>query len=125
MLSGEFSMLRYVVRALEDETAGLYSWSNEIFFEYAPKIYLPNAFTPGGRNPVYKPLGNFAEFSEYRLDVYNRWGELMFSSREFSIGWDGSFKGGEAPLGVYVCIINYRSVSGESSTLKSTFVLVR
>jgi len=125
LLSGEFSMLRYAVRALEDETSGLYSWSNEIFFEYDPKIYLPNAFTPGGQNPVYKPLGNFAEFSEYRFDVYNRWGELIFTSREFSLGWDGSFKGGDAPVGVYVCIINYRSNSGESNTLKSTFVLLR
>jgi len=97
LLSGEFSMLRYAVRALEDETSGLYSWSNEIFFEYDPKIYLPNAFTPGGQNPVYKPLGNFAEFSEYRFDVYNRWGELIFTSREFSLGWDGSFKGGGCP----------------------------
>jgi len=125
VLPGDFSMLRYVVRALQDEDASLYSWSNEIFFEYTPNIYLPNAFKPGGQNPIYKPVGNFADFSEYRLDIYNRWGELIFSSQEFGLGWDGTYKGSTAPLGVYVCILNYRSNSGESTTIKTTFVLVR
>ena len=124
-LSGEFSMLRYIVRAMDGNDPGLQSWSNEIFFEYTPSIFLPNAFTPGGKNPVFRPVGTFAQFSEYRFDIYNRWGELIFSSSDFGTGWDGSFKGGNAPGGVYVCVISYRSDTGVSNTLKSTFVLIR
>ena len=124
-IPGEYSMLRYVVRALQDDDASIFSWSNEIILEYTPNVYLPNAFRPGGQNPVFKPVGNFADFSEYRLDVYNRWGELIFSSQDFGRGWDGSHKGGDAPGGVYVCILTYRSENGASATMKSTFVLLR
>jgi len=124
-LSGEFSMIRYVIRALQDDDATRFSWSNEIFFEYIPNIYLPNAFTPNGKNPIYKAVGNFADFKEYRLDVYNRWGELIFTSRDFSLGWDGTYKGSTAPGGVYVCILSYSSNQGASTTLKTTFLLLR
>ena len=111
--------------AFEAGSSGLSSWSNEIVFEYTPDIYLPNAFSPGGKNPVYKAVGTFAEFSEYRMDVYDRWGALVFSSQDFGMGWDGSINGKDAPTGVFVCVINYHSATGESQTLKSTFVLLR
>jgi gliding motility-associated-like protein len=124
-VSGEYTMLRYLVRALQDANANIYSWSNEIFFEYTPQLYLPNAFRPEGRNPVFKPVAVNADFSEYRMDVYNRWGELVFSSYEFGQGWDGRINGSEAPVGVYVCILNYKSTGTETTTLKTTFVLIR
>ncbi len=123
-VQGNFSMLRYMVRAVRENDT-LLSYSNEIFFEYAPNIYLPNAFHPGGNNPVFKPVGNFTDFSEYRLEVYNRWGELIFTSYDFGLGWDGTYKGGDAPAGVYVCTLYYRSNSEDSGTLKTTFVLIR
>lgn len=124
-LSGSFSRLRYIVRALKTGLSGVVSWSNEILFEYTPSLYLPNAFSPGGQNPVFKPLGTFADFSEYRMDVYDRWGGLVFTSRDFGIGWDGVYKGQGSPTGVYVCVINYTSATGESQSLKSTFILLR
>ncbi len=124
-LGGEISLLAYQVRAMENGTLNLYSWSNEIYIEYTPNLYLPNAFTPGGRNPVYKPVGAFTDFSDYRLDVYNRWGQLIFTSHEYGLGWDGQYKGKPAPSGVYVCILTYTSEGGDSGTLKSSFVLIR
>jgi len=124
-LSGDFSLLRYVVKAIDAADPDRQSYSNEIFFEYTPSLYLPNAFTPGGQNPIFRPVGTFAEFSEYRMDVYNRWGELLFTSKDFETGWDGTLNGNAAPVGVYVCVISYRSSTGLSDTLKSTFVLVR
>jgi gliding motility-associated-like protein len=124
-LSAGLSRLSYIVRAVAAGNAGLYSQSNVILIEYTPELILPNAFTPGGRNPVYRPAGSFAAFSEYRMDIYNRWGEMIFSSPDFGLGWDGTLDGGDAPAGVYVCVLSYRSTAGENTVLKSTFVLIR
>jgi len=124
-LSSGLSRLRYIVRAVAAGNTDLYSQSNEILLEYTPELMLPNAFTPGGRNPVYRPAGSFAAFSEYRMDIYNRWGEMIFTSPDFGLGWDGTLDGGDAPAGVYVCVLSYRSTTGENTVLKSTFVLIR
>jgi gliding motility-associated-like protein len=123
-LGGGFSMLRYLVRALREGDT-LFSYSNEVIFEYTPDIFLPNAFKPGGVNPVFRPVGVFADFAEYQMDIYNRWGELLFSSKDFGLGWDGKHDGKDVPAGVYVCVLTYRSAQGESRTLKTTFLLLR
>ncbi len=124
-LPTDFTRLHYVVLAFDGNDPGLSSRSNEILFEYSPRLFLPTAFTPGGANPVYKPVGTFANFTEYRLDVFNRWGELIFSSREFGTGWDGSIDGDPAPAGVYVCLLSFRSENGSDQQLRSTFILLR
>ncbi|MDT8393323.1 MAG: gliding motility-associated C-terminal domain-containing protein [Bacteroidales bacterium] len=124
-LSGEFGMLRYLVRARRISQTGYFSHSNEIIIEYAPAIILPNAFAPEGTNKVFKPAGTFASFSEYRMDIYNRWGEILFTSKDFGTGWDGRHNGRIAPAGVYVCVIFYRSAKGATETLKTSFVLLR
>jgi len=124
-VSDGLSRLRYRVRALNDSVPGLNSWSNEIVIDYSPALYLPNAFTPGGKNPVFRPLGTFADLREYSFEVYNRWGELLFVSRDFGTGWDGSHKGSPAPAGVYVCVIRYVGAGNEADVLKSTFILIR
>ena len=125
VLQGEFSRLRYLVEAVDGGPDDRNSFSNSIILDYQPVIFLPNAFRPGGYNPEFRPVGTFALFAEYRMEVFNRWGEMIFSTDDFGRGWDGLYKGSEAPPGVYVCLVSYRSTTGEAVTLKSTFVLIR
>jgi gliding motility-associated-like protein len=66
--------------------------------------YVPNAFTPNGDgiNDVFFPIGNVIELSSYELQIFDRWGQLLFESRDPGIGWDGNASGQAMPDGVYV-----------------------
>jgi len=59
------------------------------------EVYFPNAFTPNGdsRNDVFGAYGNLAAISNYLLLVYNRYGELVFYTRNPSVKWNGYYKG--------------------------------
>lgn len=62
---------------------------------------LPSAFTPNGDgdNDVYIIRGG--PFDEIDFKIYNNWGQLIFTSTDISNGWDGTFNGEDAPMGVY------------------------
>ena len=66
-------------------------------------FYFPNSFTPSGDglNDVFK-IETLAEFSDFKLLIFNSWGEQIFESNDKNKGWDGNFKGKKAPFGVYV-----------------------
>ncbi len=77
------------------------------------KIVFPNAFTPsltgpkGGRydpqatdNDIFFPY--YEGVAQYRLEIYDRWGELLFVSEDVNEGWDGYYKGKLCKQGVYV-----------------------
>jgi gliding motility-associated-like protein len=78
-----------------------------IIVEVTPdfSLYIPNTFTPDGNglNDVFQPLGVGINEDKYRMDIYDRWGENIFTSTEFKKGWDGFVNGGSkaAPQGVY------------------------
>lgn len=80
-------------------------------------IYVPNSFTPNGDglNDVFKPKGIGVD--EYELQIFNRWGQLVFESNNIEIGWDGTVNklGGksQAPQDVYVYKITARNVFGQ------------
>ncbi|HNF45015.1 MAG TPA: gliding motility-associated C-terminal domain-containing protein [Ferruginibacter sp.] len=58
-------------------------------------IYFPNSITPNGdaRNDGFGPLGNISAISNYQLNIFNRYGELVFSSKDPSERWNGYYKG--------------------------------
>lgn len=58
-------------------------------------VYFPNAFTPNGdaRNPDFGVFGNVVAVTNYLLQVYNRYGELIFYTRDPLKRWDGFYKG--------------------------------
>jgi gliding motility-associated-like protein len=62
---------------------------------------LPTGFTPNGDNENDVFLIRGGPFNSVDFKIYNHWGELLFSSTDASIGWDGNYKGEPAPLGVY------------------------
>jgi gliding motility-associated-like protein len=74
-------------------------------------LYAPNTFIPNddGLNDVWKPVisGGLIENS-YRLDIFNRWGEIIFTTEDYSQGWDGTFNGNKVQSGTYTFKIKLR-----------------
>jgi gliding motility-associated-like protein len=69
-------------------------------------VYIPNAFTPDGNNinEEFKPKGYGIKDEPYKMEIFDRWGELLFTSENFNKGWNGTVKGTNvvAQEGVYV-----------------------
>ncbi|MCB0402027.1 MAG: gliding motility-associated C-terminal domain-containing protein [Flavobacteriales bacterium] len=65
-------------------------------------FYVPNAFTPDG-NGVNDYFKFYATgYKSFEAMIFNRWGELLFETKDITQGWDGVYKGKMVPLGVYV-----------------------
>jgi gliding motility-associated-like protein len=91
------------------------------------KFFVPTAFTPNGDgiNDVFM-LKYQCIFSSYQLKIFNRWGQLVFVSRNPSIGWDGNFKGASQPVGSYVWEMSYTDqINGKNQEQHGTVVLIR
>ena len=69
-------------------------------------INIPNAFTPNadGKNDVFK-IETIKEIIDFKLIIYNRWGELIYESTDKNKGWDGTYKGKTVPQDVYVYML--------------------
>jgi gliding motility-associated-like protein len=89
-------------------------------------VYFPNAFTPNrdGHNDYYKS-DVFGNLAHYRLQVFNRWGQPIFETKDFSKGWDGTFHGQEQPVGGYAWVCNYQFEGEEEVQEKGTLMLLR
>ncbi len=71
-------------------------------------VYFPNAFTPNGDalNPGFGVFGNISAISSYQLHIYNRYGELVFNTRDPNKKWDGLHKG-QLLSGSYVWVASF------------------
>lgn len=79
------------------------------------RFWVPNAFTPGNHdftNDVFKPVVIGVE--EYTFTIFNRWGELIYSTDDTDAGWDGTYKGKASPLDVYVWKCDFKNVVSKS-----------
>ena len=87
-------------------------------------LYLPNAFTPNddNKNTIFLPVfTNPDEIGEYSLEIYNRWGVLVFRTEEPTFGWDGA----NAVEGVYAVVVHYTSRGAKPKTVKGSVTLIR
>jgi gliding motility-associated-like protein len=89
-------------------------------------LYFPSAFTPNndGKNDVFKGLGN-RSVRDYKLTVYNRWGQKVFSTNNVLQGWNGRIRDGEQYTGIYIWVASYTNTKGEQRNRKGTVVLLR
>ncbi len=90
----------YNITLTVTDTAGCVNSTSKSILVGLPPA-LPSAFTPNGdgENDVFIIRGG--PFDEVDFKVYNNWGQLIFSSNDVNVGWDGTYKGEDAPLGVY------------------------
>lgn len=92
--------------------------SNEECPVVQPIVYIPNAFTPGGLNPVFKPIVSFTNLNAYELSIVDRWGEAIFVTKDPDLGWGGASVNGSndyVALGTYGYVL--RILDGNNQEL--------
>jgi gliding motility-associated-like protein len=90
-------------------------------------IQFPNAFSPNGDgfNEIFNPIANqLCLVENYQLQIYSRWGELIFSSNDINTGWNGIYKNIPQELGTYVYIAD-ATLGGMDMQQTGTVTLVR
>jgi len=127
----------YTITFIKENSFGCRDTSLRTFrVEPSFEIRIPNVFTPssggsnGGNydpnnpdNTVFFPFVEYAE--EYRLSIFNRWGELIFESKDQNVGWDGYYRGELCQSDVYVYKLEVRFINGQRTTKVGDVTLLR
>lgn len=90
-----------------------------------PTYYAPNAFTPNndGHNDEFKLY--FTYVKEFYMEIYNRWGELIFSSNDHEKGWNGTYKGEMAQNDTYVWKARFKNSLNHTKNEYGKITLIR
>lgn len=91
-----------------------------------PAIYVPTAFTPNGdgKNDRFTPHPvGIKNYNYFR--IFNRWGQMIFSTKQLHSGWDGTINGAPQPAGTYVWMIEGLTADNKTITQKGTLTLIR
>jgi gliding motility-associated-like protein len=91
-------------------------------------LFIPNSFTPNsdGHNEIFKPKG--IGVKQFKMEIFNRWGEEIFRSENFNEGWDGTYRGQDntpCQSAVYAYKIYVRGVDLETRLFYGKVTLVR
>jgi gliding motility-associated-like protein len=104
----------------------LFSRSNTVCLQQNAILWFPNAIAPDGENREFRPVAGFGStLQSYSLQVYDRYGAIVFETNDVSTPWTGT-KGGQAlPQGVYAYIARYTQADGKLGLQKGTVLLLR
>ncbi|MFZ5553989.1 MAG: PKD domain-containing protein [Bacteroidota bacterium] len=75
-------------------------------------FYCPNAFTPNGGDLNELFMSKGVGISTFSMQIFNRWGELIFESTDINKGWDGTYMGKEAAIDVYIWKVRLTATDG-------------
>ncbi len=96
-----------------------------LLVEHNPGIIVPTAFTPNG-DGINDQLHVYAfHIASFRMQIFNRWGQLVFSSSNLHDRWDGRIQGVEAEVGAYVWVIEAFTVDQRVLRLKGNVTVLR
>ena len=89
--------------------------------------YIPNAFTPDGDtyNETFQPVftSGFDPY-DFKLLIFNRWGEVVWESNDASVGWDGTYNGKLVQNGTYVWKVEFKTLSNDERIMRTGHVNV-
>jgi len=90
------------------------------------ELHIPNAFSPNndGVNDIFKAYSHKIE--TFHMDIFDRWGQLVYTTDNINKGWDGLYKGSPAQIDVYVWRVSYIKIHSDRTTERvGTVTLVR
>jgi len=104
------------------------SKSNNVCAVQKARFFMPNAFNPASdieENRLFGPREVFAQSASYRFYIVNRWGEVVFDTSDPANKWDGMYEGSDAPTGVYLYYVTYRSLEDIPVEQRGHMTLIR
>ena len=116
----------YRIVAFQNYNDHIYSISNTVHVVKPLLLYAPNAFSPDGDgvNDHFSIKGQGGE--EYCLEIYNRWGQMVFQSEDMDMAWNGEYRGNQSPIGTYVYQVKAINYGGNKIIVKDgSFALIR
>ncbi|MCA6438194.1 MAG: gliding motility-associated C-terminal domain-containing protein [Bacteroidetes bacterium] len=77
-------------------------------------VFIPNSFTPNndGKNDEFKVYA-YSVQPDVKMEIFDRWGERLFSSDDINKGWDGKFKGADCKADTYIYKVSYKGIDGK------------
>jgi gliding motility-associated-like protein len=122
----EISSIRYKV--VMTNSAGCFdsAYVKVKIFRTGPSVFVPTAFTPNGDglNDVIRPIAVGIQKIEY-FSIYNRWGQLVFTTTINGEGWNGKIGGKDQGSGVFVWMVKAIDYLGKPYFAKGTVTLIR
>ena len=101
------------------------------FIDVVPEVtfFMPNAFSPNedSENEFFHGKGILPGIKRYKMEVWDRWGQLIFESESPDDGWNGRFdnNGKRVPSGVYVYTVNFTGPRGQPHEYKGYATVIR
>jgi gliding motility-associated-like protein len=96
-----------------------------ITVEAEENLFVPNVFTPNGDSVNDRFVISHMGIHDFNLFIYNRWGGLVFETKNPDVTWDGKFAGEICVEGVYVYLITYKNAKQATKSLRGTVTLIR
>lgn len=121
-LSKDIVVVKYRVSVIVN---GMTLFSNIVTLRNDLMLFLPDAFSPNNDyiNETYAAKGRY--FKDFKMAIFNRWGELIYYSENAGEGWDGNYKGEPANVDTYVYVVTAKDNSGKELTKKGSLILMR
>ncbi len=115
----------YRIYAIPNEAGVEASYSNLVAGIKNATVSRPQAFTPDGDGLNDEFLVYTTFIQQFRLTIYNRWGQLIFNSSDKSVGWDGTYNGNLLPTGSYAYNIELTDLANRSWEVSGFIALIR
>jgi gliding motility-associated-like protein len=115
----------YRITAYSASNPDIISQSNVVCVPTTLYAFMPNAFSPNGDGINDEFVVKAKNVMEYKLSIFNRWGELMFTTEDYHKSWDGTCKGKICPVGTYTFVMQANGSNGQSKSIKGTLQLIR
>ena len=122
-----YTQFCYYISALEEGAPSENNSLSNIKCVYlAPKVFIPEAFTPNedGTNDTFKPVFSFIP-KDYEIRVYNRWGNIIFETSDYSKEWNGKAStGGSVPAGTYIYLLRLKTPNNQTVEKRGNITVI-
>lgn len=119
----------YVIQAVPNDSDNNESVSNEVLAIRGLRFAYPKAFTPDNQGPTvnetFKVFVTEEFIDSFEMKIFNRWGEMIFSTSDLLKGWDGKFNGTAQPEGTYTFIATLKDKTGRTYKRDGAVMLLR
>ena len=118
-------LIKYLVTATDPVGCSEQDSIKVHVFKTLPDIFVPTAFTPGNSiNNIFRPIPVGISSLQY-FRIYNRWGQLVYSTSAIGAGWDGRISGESQATGTFVWVVQGTTYTGKIISKRGTMTLIR